>query len=64
MKAVEEVFTSNDVEEGVLGWAPGLQVTAGNSGLWSAVRAWLQTSRNTEFEKAVKWQVDFVLGKV
>lgn len=27
MKAAEEVFTSNDVEEGLPGQCPGLQIT-------------------------------------
>lgn len=61
MKAVEEVFTSNDVRKGVLPWEP----LVGKSLRVFLLREWARLDGKLrgkqEFEKAVKWQVSLVL---
>lgn len=61
LKAVEEKLTSNDVGGGSAWLSPWL--AHHSEWFWSMKdHTRLQTRRNAEFEKAVKWPVSFVWG--
>lgn len=61
MKAIEEVFTSNDVGKGVPPWEPLVGKSLWDFLLREGATLDGKVRGKQEFEKAVKWQVSLVL---
>lgn len=61
MKAVGKAFTGSDVEKGVLGSSPDLQITLILAYEVPPMGANLE--KNRTWKKTVKWHGSFVLGR-